>query len=213
MILCSPAYLTLHWKTKIFLKFPSSCKCLEVLPFILLIYPLGSYALLHALIFFFLDDPLSHLLKQLVTMEVIQWTQLWEAYKDDFEKEANLLGGSLGPKAADDLRQRIIEHVCILILSSLPVRLLCLQILFSSIYKSPYFAEYIGGVQILCEDYLKETCWSFVPHITGLLQFSFLWYNQSETSFLFSLFFSFSCIFQVSLSVDIFSFHFGAYIS
>ncbi|GAB2293126.1 26S proteasome non-ATPase regulatory subunit 12 A [Dionaea muscipula] len=50
------------------------------------------------------------LLKQLVTMEVIQWTALWETYKDEFENEKNLLGGGLGDKAAEDLRQRIIEH-------------------------------------------------------------------------------------------------------
>lgn len=50
------------------------------------------------------------LLKQLVTMEVIQWTRLWEMYKDEFENEGNLLGGSLGAKAAEDLKQRIIEH-------------------------------------------------------------------------------------------------------
>ncbi|ONK67909.1 uncharacterized protein A4U43_C05F5060 [Asparagus officinalis] len=50
------------------------------------------------------------LLKQLVTMEVIQWTRLWEMFKDEFENEANMLGGALGAKAAEDLRQRIIEH-------------------------------------------------------------------------------------------------------
>ncbi|KAI4345146.1 hypothetical protein L6164_012300 [Bauhinia variegata] len=50
------------------------------------------------------------LLKQLVTMEVIQWTSLWETYKDEFENEKNLLGGSLVDKAAEDLRERIIEH-------------------------------------------------------------------------------------------------------
>ncbi|KAK6922895.1 26S proteasome regulatory subunit RPN5, C-terminal domain [Dillenia turbinata] len=50
------------------------------------------------------------LLKQLVTMEVIQWTSLWAAYEDEFEGEKNLLGGSLVEKAAEDLRQRIIEH-------------------------------------------------------------------------------------------------------
>ncbi|KAG4203289.1 hypothetical protein ERO13_A05G392400v2 [Gossypium hirsutum] len=50
------------------------------------------------------------LLKQLVTMEVIQWTSLWSSYKDEFENEKNMLGGSLGDKAAEDLKQRIIEH-------------------------------------------------------------------------------------------------------
>lgn len=51
------------------------------------------------------------LLKQLVTMEVIQWTSLWDSYRDEFENEKNMLGGSLADKAAEDLRQRIIEHV------------------------------------------------------------------------------------------------------
>ncbi|XP_039018724.1 26S proteasome non-ATPase regulatory subunit 12 homolog A-like isoform X2 [Hibiscus syriacus] len=50
------------------------------------------------------------LLKQLVTMEVIQWTSLWNLYRDEFENEKNMLGGSLGDKAAEDLRMRIIEH-------------------------------------------------------------------------------------------------------
>ncbi|XP_020599063.1 26S proteasome non-ATPase regulatory subunit 12 homolog A-like [Phalaenopsis equestris] len=50
------------------------------------------------------------LLKQLMTMEVIQWTSLWNMYKDEFESEKNLLGGPLVPKAADDLKLRIIEH-------------------------------------------------------------------------------------------------------
>ncbi|KAL7202673.1 hypothetical protein ACSBR1_034194 [Camellia fascicularis] len=39
------------------------------------------------------QDPL--LLKQLVTMEVIQWMTLWNTFKDEFENEKNMLGGSL----------------------------------------------------------------------------------------------------------------------
>ncbi|KAM3234847.1 26S proteasome non-ATPase regulatory subunit 12 A [Capsicum annuum] len=50
------------------------------------------------------------LLKQLITMEVIQWTSLWNTFKDEFENENNMLGGSLGDKAAEDLRLRVIEH-------------------------------------------------------------------------------------------------------
>uniref|UniRef100_A0A6N2LIH4 PCI domain-containing protein n=1 Tax=Salix viminalis TaxID=40686 RepID=A0A6N2LIH4_SALVM len=46
----------------------------------------------------------------LVTMEVIQWTSLWNAFMNEFENGKNLLGGSLGDKAAEDLKQRIIEH-------------------------------------------------------------------------------------------------------
>lgn len=44
-------------------------------------------------------------------MEVIQWTSLWNMHKDEFENEKSMLGGNLGDKAAEDLRQRIIEHV------------------------------------------------------------------------------------------------------
>lgn len=44
-------------------------------------------------------------------MEVIQWTSLWNTFKDEFDNEKNLLGGRLVDKAAEDLRQRIIEHV------------------------------------------------------------------------------------------------------
>lgn len=54
------------------------------------------------------------LLKQLVTMEVIQWTSLWNTYQEEFENEKSMLGGDLGDKAAEDLRQRIIEHVSLL---------------------------------------------------------------------------------------------------
>ncbi|KAF8405926.1 hypothetical protein HHK36_008004 [Tetracentron sinense] len=36
------------------------------------------------------------LLKQLITMEVIQWTTLWETYRDEFENEKNMLGEHLG---------------------------------------------------------------------------------------------------------------------
>ncbi|URD89633.1 zinc finger family protein [Musa troglodytarum] len=55
------------------------------------------------------EDP-AQWIPQLVTMEVIHWASLWETYKDEFENEKNLLGGSLGPKAAEDLKLRIIEH-------------------------------------------------------------------------------------------------------
>lgn len=51
-------------------------------------------------------------------MEVIQWTGLWNTFKDEFENEKNMLGGSLGDKAADDLKERVIEHVTIYTLIS-----------------------------------------------------------------------------------------------
>ncbi|KAL2504608.1 26S proteasome non-ATPase regulatory subunit 12A [Abeliophyllum distichum] len=50
------------------------------------------------------------LLKQLITMEVIRWTALWNTFKDEFENEKSMLGGSLGEKAAEDLKLRVIEH-------------------------------------------------------------------------------------------------------
>ncbi|KAL8133089.1 26S proteasome non-ATPase regulatory subunit 12 homolog A-like [Apium graveolens] len=50
------------------------------------------------------------LLKQLITMEVIQWTALWNLFSNEFENEKNMLGGSLGDKAAENFRERVIEH-------------------------------------------------------------------------------------------------------
>ncbi|EPS64013.1 hypothetical protein M569_10769, partial [Genlisea aurea] len=50
------------------------------------------------------------LLKQIVTMEVVQWTALWEMFKDEFDSEKSRLGGTLGDKAAEDLKLRVIEH-------------------------------------------------------------------------------------------------------
>ncbi|CAK9180540.1 unnamed protein product [Ilex paraguariensis] len=43
-------------------------------------------------------------------MEVIQWSLLWNTFKDEFENEKNMLGGAIGAKAAEDLRERVIEH-------------------------------------------------------------------------------------------------------
>lgn len=42
------------------------------------------------------------------------WTALWNMFKDEFENEKNMLGGSLGERAAEDLRLRVIEHVILL---------------------------------------------------------------------------------------------------
>ncbi|XP_074280680.1 26S proteasome non-ATPase regulatory subunit 12 homolog A-like [Silene latifolia] len=50
------------------------------------------------------------LLKQLLTKEVILWTTLWNEFEAEFASEKNLLGGPLGEKAAEDLKQRVIEH-------------------------------------------------------------------------------------------------------
>ncbi|KAI3513914.1 hypothetical protein L1887_12140 [Cichorium endivia] len=43
-------------------------------------------------------------------MEVIQWTPLWNTFNQDFENEKNMSGGSLGDKAAEDHKKRVIEH-------------------------------------------------------------------------------------------------------
>lgn len=50
------------------------------------------------------------LLKHFVTMEVIQWVPFWEIYQTEFGQERTMPGGFLGDKAAEDLRQRVIEH-------------------------------------------------------------------------------------------------------
>eukprot|EP01018_Ginkgo_biloba_P033432 Gb_00179 [translate_table: standard] len=50
------------------------------------------------------------LLKHVITMEVILWVPFWETYQSEFEQERNMPGGFLGDKAAEDLRQRVIEH-------------------------------------------------------------------------------------------------------
>ncbi|KAG0492779.1 hypothetical protein HPP92_006177 [Vanilla planifolia] len=55
------------------------------------------------------------LLKQLITMEVIQWTSLWNMYKDEFSSEKDMPWGPLVPKAAEDLKLRIIEHNIIVV--------------------------------------------------------------------------------------------------
>eukprot|EP00252_Welwitschia_mirabilis_P017915 TRINITY_DN3994_c0_g1_i1.p1 TRINITY_DN3994_c0_g1~~TRINITY_DN3994_c0_g1_i1.p1 ORF type:complete len:476 (-),score=111.90 TRINITY_DN3994_c0_g1_i1:148-1575(-) len=51
-----------------------------------------------------------NLLKLFITMEVIQWVPFWETYESEFMQERNMIGGSLGEKAAENLRQRVIEH-------------------------------------------------------------------------------------------------------
>ena len=85
-------------------------------------------------------------------MEVIQWTALWNDYKDEFENEKNLLGGSLVEKAAEDLKQRIIEHVLyipftILFTSSSFVHVVIVIQRFFFCY-----LEYSRCVEILLED-------------------------------------------------------------
>lgn len=62
-------------------------------------------------------------------MEVIQWTALWNLFKDEFENEKNMLGGSLGDKAAENFRERVIEHVNMLTYFSFH---------FSASFKKPF---------------------------------------------------------------------------
>lgn len=97
------------------------------------------------------------LLKQLVTMEVILWTVLWNEFEGEFNNEKNLLGGSLGEKAAEDLRQRVIEHVSFfLILIHIFFHNTIILILYS-------LAEHTCHIKILLEDHLEETCRSIMP--------------------------------------------------
>jgi len=49
------------------------------------------------------------LLKQLVKLEVIQWPAFWSTFKDEFKNEKNMLEGAPVEKAAEVLRQRIVE--------------------------------------------------------------------------------------------------------
>lgn len=74
-------------------------------------------------------------------MEVIQWTALWDTYKNEFDSEM-VSGNFLSEKAAEDLKQRIIEHVINL---------------FSYIYSHPinFVARYYG-IFFLFLSYLCE---------------------------------------------------------
>jgi hypothetical protein len=45
-------------------------------------------------------------------MEVIRWADFLEEYKDEFDQELTLPGEDPGNRAVDDLRLRVIEHVC-----------------------------------------------------------------------------------------------------
>nr|POF06152.1 26s proteasome non-atpase regulatory subunit 12 like a [Quercus suber] len=110
------------------------------------------------------------LLKQLVTMEVVQWTSLWNAYKDEFENEKSMLGGSLGDKAAEDLRQRVIEHN-ILVVSKYYARitlkrlaeLLCLSIqeaekhLSDMVVSKALMAKIDRPMEIVCFQTAKDS--------------------------------------------------------
>lgn len=124
------------------------------------------------------------LLKQLVTMEVIQWTALWNTFKDEFENENNMLGGSLGDKAAEDLRLRVIEHVlllkCKISLNQLFIFtdctddniILLLYYVHAMHCLTDYFlAEYHCCLQILLKDNIEETCRSIMPHFPGWFTF------------------------------------------
>lgn len=48
-------------------------------------------------------------------MEAVQWIPLWNTCKEEFQNEKNMLCGSLRDKAAEDLQERIIEHLIIFI--------------------------------------------------------------------------------------------------
>lgn len=117
------------------------------------------------------------LLKQLVTMEVIQWTALWNMYKEEFDNEKNLLGGSLGDKAAEDLKQRIIEHVCFrlhlrygrvcnyLFLFTLSFFFRRIFLLFQSITQGLHWRDlrscYVSAFRLVSYYNLSLSVWSF----------------------------------------------------
>lgn len=108
------------------------------------------------------------LLKQLVTMEVILWTSLWNTYEKEFVNENSMLGGPLGPKAAEDLRQRIIEHVR----SGLDLGFMhcCFAVVQSIIHLqcTCSFSEYSCCFKVLLENYLDKTCRAIVSQYPGL---------------------------------------------
>ena len=102
-------------------------------------------------------------------MEVIQWTALWNDYKDEFENEKNLLGGSLVEKAAEDLKQRIIEHVLYIpfAISLYFIWLLTYCHCDSTCFLF-FYLEYSCRVEVLLEDYIEETCRAAVSQPPGL---------------------------------------------
>ena len=80
---------------------------------------------------------------------------LWNTFKDEFENEKNMLGGTLGNSAAEDLRQRVIEHVIFHSCSIININ----NMLQWSIYKTLFFlAKHPCCLKVLLKDYLGETC-------------------------------------------------------
>lgn len=133
-------------------------------------------------------------MKQLITMEVIQWTALWNTFKDEFENEKNMLGGSLGDKAAEDLRLRVIEHVIseglkFLLVDSVimaPVNLVYAAVLHFalefdvSLFKYSSLAEHPCRLKILLENNFEETGRFIVPQYPGaclIYCYSFKFYS------------------------------------
>ena len=55
------------------------------------------------------------LLKWFTTMEVIHWPKLAGEYKAEMEAEKALFGGPKGKEMTEVLRQRVIEHVRLLL--------------------------------------------------------------------------------------------------
>ena len=104
-------------------------------------------------------------------MEVIQWTSLWEFYRNEYENE-KLLGGALGAKTEEDLKLRIIEHVLLSLVNVYLIILLytCLLNLNSC------SLEYLGCLQVLFKDYPQEDCGPSLPEFAGLHFFTFVRY-------------------------------------
>jgi hypothetical protein len=100
-------------------------------------------------------------------MEVIQWTKLWEFFKDEYENEKNFLGGALGTKAAEDLKLRIIEHVLFNWLA-LYVYLVFLPLCLSIDFQFLLCSEYLGCFKVLFKDHPEEDCGSSLLELAGL---------------------------------------------
>ena len=105
------------------------------------------------------------LLKQLVTMEVIQWMTLWNTFKDEFENEKNMLGGSLGNRAAEDLRQRVIKHVIFHSCSIIYFNYMLQWFIYKTLL---FLVEHPCCLIVLLKDYLGETCWAALSHCSGM---------------------------------------------
>ncbi|KAL3524649.1 hypothetical protein ACH5RR_013021, partial [Cinchona calisaya] len=107
------------------------------------------------------------LLKQLITMEVIQWTYLWNAFKEEFDNENNMLGCSLADKAAEDLRIRVFIVTIQQKNSCNAEPSCCLKVVFTSnleetCYCVLVFRAYMSSIAALLASYIPLFSYGFV---------------------------------------------------